>query len=402
MSDRLLMRLASDGSLTWLRGEGDARTAVTIEGAPPAALLAGAGEIIVLVPSEDVLLTEAKLSARSRAQLLQALPYAVEDQLLGAPEDLHFAAARNDGDQLGVAVVAKAKLQAWLDRLGDAGIRPDAMIPETLALPVATGGATVFIEDARAIVRLGAWSAFACSLHELSGWLVQAETAGGAAPLTVHDFRQAPALELPLAVAGYAQRQRDPLAFLAAGATGAPLNLLDGAFAPQHRGARGARWWRVAAMLAAAVLVLAFANLGFDLLRLARASAHMDALARDEVRKAFPDIDAAQLARVGPGQAMRGRLDRLRGGAEASGLLRVLRDIAPVLGSTTRIQTRGMEYRNGTLELSLRAPDVGALDRVRERLATVPGLQPEVTAANPGADGVDGRIRIAGGHGGSR
>jgi general secretion pathway protein L len=142
------------------------------------------------------------------------------------------------------------------------------------------------------------------------------------------------------------------------------------------------------------VIVLAFAGLGADVLRLQRLSSALDAEAQDTLRKAFPDLDAAQLARSSPAQLMRGRLERLGGVAESSGLLRVLAAVAPVLGTTTRMQTRGMEYRNGTLELSLRVSDVAALDGIRERLAGVPGLKAEVTAANPGADGVDGRIRI--------
>ena len=412
MSDRLLLRLSSDGGLTWLRQAGGARVAAASgSGVPPAAVLAEAEQIIVLVPGEDVLLTEVKLSARNRAQLLQALPYAVEDQLLSPVEDLHFAAAQTRGEQVGVAVVAKSRMRAWLERLREEGIRADVLLPESLALPLAPDSATVVIEDARAIVRLAPWSAFACTLGELPAWLQQAQAAQMLRPLEVHDFRAAPALVLPVPVAAYLERQRDPLAlfasaFDAADAASKPgagrgsvagtqaINLLDGEFGVSHRQARGARWWRIAAALAAAVVVVAILDLGADVLRLSRASARMDALAQQAVHAAFPEIDAAQLARVSPGQLMRGRLERLGGGAQSSGLLRVLAQIAPVLGSTTRTQTRGMEYRNGVLELALRAPDVAALDSVRERLTTVPGLQPAVTAANPGADGVDGRIRI--------
>ena len=57
----------------------------------------------------------------------------------------------------------------------------------------------------------------------------------------------------------------------------------------------------------------------------------------------------------------------------------------------------GFEFRNGTLELSLTAPDVPTLDLLRERLATLPGLKVELTAANPSENGVEGRIRIVGG-----
>jgi len=399
MSDRLLLRLAPDGGLTWLRLSGAAAPGTSVAGAPPASVLAGAGEVVVLVPAEDVLLTRARLTARNRAQLLQALPYAVEDQLLSPVEDLHFAAAKDGGESIGVAVVAKNRLRGWLERLAEAGVQPDSVIAESLALPPST----VLVEEGRAIARLGDGSAFACAPADLADWLVHA---GVDESLSVYDFRAAPAAALAIPGARYHARQRDPLAFLAgalpAQQAGA-INLLEGEFASLHRAERGARWWRFAAMLAAAVLVLAVVDLGFEVLQLSRASARIDTLAGEAVRKAFPDVDAAQLARLSPEQLMRGRLDRLRGGAESSGLLRVLTQIAPVLGSTTRIQTRGMEYRNGLFELSLRAPDVAALDSVRERFAAVPGLKVEVTAANPGADGVDGRIRIgsADGRGGT-
>ncbi|MEO5561240.1 MAG: type II secretion system protein GspL, partial [Dokdonella sp.] len=121
MPDRLLLRLASDGSLTWLRQSASARSPAASEaGTPPASVLADRGEIVVLVPAEDVLLTEVKLSARNRAQLLQALPYAIEEQLLGSIEEQHFAAAQGSGDTFGAAVVAKEKMRAWLARLAEA------------------------------------------------------------------------------------------------------------------------------------------------------------------------------------------------------------------------------------------------------------------------------------------
>lgn len=390
MPDRLYLRLAADGGLSWLRQAAGVREPVSSPGAPPASALAAAAEVVVAVPSEDVLLTEVGLSARNRTQLLQALPYAVEDQLLAPVEDLHFAAADVQGGRVGVAVVAKERLRGWLQHLEQAGIRPDRMLPDSLALPLADDRATALIEGGRATVRLKPWSAFACALDELPGWLAQLRAE--LAPLEVHDFRAQPALALAAPVAAYHERRRDPLAFLAA-ANAAPINLLDGEFAPRHRRAGGARVWRIAAVAAAAALVLAVANLGLEVLQLSRSDAHLQTQAADALRKAFPDVDAAQLARMSPEQLMRGRVERLRGGAESGGLLTLLGRLAPVLGSSTRIQTRGMEYRNGGFELALRAPDVAAVDGVRERLAAA-GLQAEVTAANPGPEGIDGRIRI--------
>jgi general secretion pathway protein L len=397
MPDRLLLRLAADGSLTWLRQPRGGAPGPAQSGAPAAAVLAAADDVIVLAPGEDVLVTQATLAARSRAQLAQALPYAVEDQLLAPVEDLQFAACADEGDRHTVAVVARATLRAWLDRLAADGIRPDALLPETLALPASRERATVMLDGTRALARLAPSSALACGIGELPQWLAQAASVSALTPLDVHDFRAAPALALPVDVDAYHERARDPLAFLARGVASVPLNLLTGEFAPRHRAAGAPRTWRIAAALAAGVAVLALAGLGADVLRLDRASAALDARAQAVLREAFPDLEPAQLARASPAQLMRGRLDRTAGAADAGGLLRLLAAVAPVLGTTTRMQTRAMEYRNGTLELGLRAPDVAALDGVRERLAGLPGLKAEVTAANPAADGVDGRIRVSGG-----
>ena len=49
-------------------------------------------EVIVVVPARDVLLISAQLPKMNRSRLLQALPFALEEQLIDDVEDLHFAA----------------------------------------------------------------------------------------------------------------------------------------------------------------------------------------------------------------------------------------------------------------------------------------------------------------------
>jgi len=200
---------------------------------------------------------------------------------------------------------------------------------------------------------------------------------------------------LPVPVAAYHERQRDALAFLAANPGAAPLNLLDGEFAARRRRRNDAgRVWRIAAALAAVVAGLAVLSLGAQVWTLSRESARLDAAARDAVTKAFPDLDAKIFDRLTPAQLVLSRVDR-GGATPSSGTLGVLERIGPILASgSTRIQLRALDFRNGVLELALRAPDLNALDLVRERIAMLPGVKAELTAANPGADGVDGRIRV--------
>ena len=48
------------------------------------------GALVVLLPSTDILLSTAKIPSRRRQQVLQALPYSLEEQLIEAPEQLKY------------------------------------------------------------------------------------------------------------------------------------------------------------------------------------------------------------------------------------------------------------------------------------------------------------------------
>ena len=396
MPDRLILRLDPAGGLTWLRQSVDGRMlSSSQQGAPPAAVLDSAGEILVLVPAEDVLLIETRVNARSAAQLRQAVPFAVEDQLLGAVEDQHFAIQTTDEDKVGVAVVARTQLQGWIDLLAAAGVRADAILPESLALPVSVESATAMIDGGRVLLRLDRWSAMACSTADLADWLAQVRAAGIDRTIAAHDFDGDVDATRSAELASYQGGQHDPLAFLARNLQKVPINLLSGGFASGHRQARGTRWWRRVAAMAAALVVLAFVHRGIEVYQLGQSLARVDTAMSDSLLKTFPDLGVAERSRA-PQSVMRDRLERLRGGSETSGFLRLLGQIAPVLGRTTRTQMRGLEFRNGILEVGLRAPDVATLDSMREQFSAIPGLSAEVTASVPADSGVDGRIRIRG------
>src|ERR1051325_5222716 len=92
MSERLLVRLQPDDSLSWLTQDAAGRAlSGTNTGAPPAEIVARARRIVALVPAEKVLLLETPRLAAQRAQFLKAVPFALEDQLASPVEELHFA-----------------------------------------------------------------------------------------------------------------------------------------------------------------------------------------------------------------------------------------------------------------------------------------------------------------------
>jgi general secretion pathway protein L len=394
MPDRLLLRLHSDGSLSWLAQDAGGRTlSAANAGVPPAQALARSAHVAVLVPAEEVVLLAAPAVARNRSQLAKALPFAIEERLASPVEDLHIALpGRVDADTIGVAVVARATLRRWLETLAAEGIEPDVLVPETFALPVPESGATLMLDGTRALLRSDAQQASVCDVASLAAWLAAAAPAA----LEVFDFRAAPALELPVNVLRYHERQRDPLAFFAAHLPPQPaLNLLQGEFAPRHRHLPAMRLWRIAALLAGAALLLGSVHATADWMRNAAESRRLDEAMHDVLQQTFPRLGAVA---GDPRQLMQSELARLRGNGDDTGVLHILGQVAPVLGSASRVAVKGIEYHNATLELSLRAPDVETLDLVRQRLSVLAGIRAEVTStttSEKAEGGVEGRVRVS-------
>ena len=383
MSSRLLIRINPDDSLSWLLPSDGTRG----NGAPPKDLLAAADEVAVLVPGESVLLIRAELPPGNRSKLSRVLPFALEDRLLDDVETLHFALGDRHADGWwGVAVVARERLDAWLQGLAGAGITADVLIPDTLAVPHTGEGTTVLLEPSRCVVREGRETGFVCAPEQLQAWLPTSgdfdlwpteSSVSGFMPAHGQGQLHPPAVALDVFARGV-------------GETPSP-NLLQGDFAPRHRRAPQRRLWRIAAMFAAAAVLVGLAGQAIDVLRLRVASQEADAAIARSYADMFPDSPPVP----DPVARVRSELQRLGGGTDDHGMLSLLSRMAPILASHDfRLHMLGLEYRNASLELSVQAPDLGNLDQLRERLATLPGISVELTAATPGEKGVEGRLRI--------
>lgn len=385
MNDRLLIRIKADGALSWW----DARRGTRGEGTPPAAVLASGGQVLVLVPGEDVLLIHASLPPGSPARLAQVLPYALEDQVLDDVESLHFVAGpqREDG-QHAVAVVARERMQAWQDVLGAAGIAADRMVPDFLAVPLDGGKACALLDGEHCLVRLAADKGFACATEQLPNWL------GTGLDLDLIPVTASAEPQVPAGYDWQVLRSMSALDALSAGTElDSGLNLLSGAFAPHHRRAPQRRLWRLAAIFAGAAIVVGLVGQVTSVLRLQAANSEAETAIEQRYADLFPDSPPVP----DPVARVRSELTRLGGISQGQGLLGVLSQAAPILASHDfRLDVLGMEYRNNTLELSVHSTSLSSLDQLRERLATLPGLQVELTAATPGADGLDGRISMTG------
>src|SRR5437660_653737 len=117
--------------------------------------LAPAEEVVVWTPAAETLFLRARLPTRSAAKIVQALPFALEEQLIEPPESLHFAFAHEADGALAVAVTRRERMESWLAALAAAGLAPTRLAPVTLSLPLADRAWTLSFVDGAIVLRGG-------------------------------------------------------------------------------------------------------------------------------------------------------------------------------------------------------------------------------------------------------
>ncbi|HEY6240264.1 MAG TPA: type II secretion system protein GspL [Burkholderiales bacterium] len=327
--------------------------------------LAPAEEIVVWTPAAETLLVRAKLPTRSASKIAQALPYALEEQLIEPPERLHFAFAQEADGALAVAVTSRERMDRWLSALAAAGLPPTHLAPVSLSLPLADRAWTLAFAGGEIALRSGPRAGLGGSIEsQAPAWLhaALAEARGESsapqrillvdAPAEIDSAAWSAALGLPV----------EPMRRGEGAVPAAPLNLLQQRYAQRGRGSTLWRAFVPAAALLAAWLVVALAFDAVEWARLSRAARAADEDMRALLVKSFPETRAI----LDPAEQMRRGLEDLsvRSGAAGPGdLLSLLARVAPAVESRVRVQS--IEYTDRSLLIRFVAtePDSESLAR---------------------------------------
>jgi len=368
-----------------------------------AAAEARGSRVTVLVPGVEVLLARAAVPILNRQRLLKAVPYALEDQLAADVETLHFAVGRpDDAGQPAVAVVARERMDEWLGALRAAGINPNVLSPDTLAIPWRENTWSVLALGERALVRTGAQDGFAAEAESLNALLrLQLDAAGEAPPESIElygESEEGSGMSQELAGLGIALSEHTGgeggLPWLVEGITDrAQINLLQGGYAPEERLVQVLRPWRAAAALLGIWLAVAMAGSFLETWRLERESQALAEQIRSVFSEAFPEIKRVVRPRV----QMERELDALRKeqGSDGSGFLTLLAAAAKGLQGVNGVDIQGLQYRQGRLELDVTLASMSGLDPLRQSLEQAGNLDAQVSARS--REGVvEGKVRITG------
>lgn len=397
--DNFLLRLKRDMTAGWCpAGAAERVMHGTLVDAGQAA---AAQRVTVLVPTDAVALLTARIPTRQRQRLRQALPYALEEQLAADVETLHFAAGRGSGDNVPCAVIDRELLRGWLGALEDAGIKPERMLPDVLALPRSAGEWIVLAEADGILLRHSEHRGLACDAATLPHLLPLLLQQQGDAPTRLRLYAAGADDSVRETVQPWCDAQNielqhhvlngDALTLLATQPLPADaLNLLQGEFSRREQTRQLWRPWRAAAALLLALLLLQGGMAGARYLELSREDQRLAGQIEQVYRDAFPEAQRVVNAPV----QMEQKLAELRRGSGGQELHRLLLHAAPKLRDSG-VSLRALNYNPGVLDIELNAPDLQTLDRFKQALDSGP-LRAEIAAADSSGGAVAGRITLRG------
>lgn len=410
MSESLIIHLRDGAQPQWLVCNSDGQIVVKpVSGElAQATAMAPGRRVAVILPANEALVTDCEAPAKSAAKLAQVIPYALEERVADEIENLHFALGDRDPNsgRVPVVVIERARLDARLAELHSAGLMVNAVYSEASLLPAAPGQMIALLEgdtltlrtsDAPPLVMpaLSIDDAFEIALAGLS-----APVAGLEAPLpgllvyAGHDEWQAHQHTVD------AWRERftgvktqllpqGPLGLLApAAASGEAVNLLQGPLAVSSPLEQGWRAWRVAAILAGVLLCLHLGSRYFELHRLQKSEAALNASIEDAFRAAMPGTQNASDARRRVAQ----RLSEIRSGGGGA-LLPALAALAAARNAAPSTTIEGINFREGVLDLRVIAPDAASLDAIGQQLRAA-SWQADIKDLTASGDNYRGRLQI--------
>jgi len=406
MSETLVIRLraADEAPASWLIVDGNGARSGPVQSGPVADALGSAHgrRVVALLPGSEITLAEPELPVRGGARLVQAVPFALEEQLATDVEALHFAVgARADG-VVGtpVAVVSRATFERWLAQFDAAGLELSAAYADTAAVPAAGAGCTLLLDGSQLYVRRPDGLPYLLDAEPLEAALdlaLSRSTAGGEAGEHVTFYTSTAEYERHRnLIEGLRERTATlqvkllpdgPLPLLAPQAAGgAGVNLLQGTYAPRSSLRTRMREWRLPAALAAAVALVFVGGQGALWWKQGRAEQALDAQIAEIFAQALPGQPV-----VDPRAQMQGALGG--GAAAGGGLLPAMTVIAQAMSQAPAARLRSMSFRNNVIELNLTVPSIESLDGIKQGMNR-DGFTAEIQSANPNGPVVDGRLQL--------
>ncbi len=348
--------------------------------------------VVGVVPGGDVTCRQVAIPSRSRAKVVEALPFALEESLSEDIEHLHFALFNwTAGKDATVAIVARSRMDSWMDVCKEAGLKLDALVPDYLLLPqhpqtrfsIAKTGA-----DDMLLVRDSKTSGLVLDQASLTDWWGEVGDPNAAVAVNDDSIAQA------LITHGGVNINRWDMGtrldeWLALNATPSSANLLQSAYPPTREAEKRVPLWPAAAMVLLALCI----KLGSDTVEYFQLRAQERDLNQKIVQvltTTFPDIKRV----VNPRLQMERRIAEVKSGYTGRGDFPILLGVvAKVLGSAGAT-LEDVNFKDNTMVITCTTRNFAMLDQLRRAFDGVSGVKVELESSGAREKQVSAKFRL--------
>jgi general secretion pathway protein L len=418
MSEFLVIRIGdkADQPAQWIAvdSSGARRSELQTGFLAEAAADVGDRELIVLVPSAEVLTTSVDIPVKG-AKLQAALPYALEEYLADDIDDLHFAAGtRRASGRTPVSVVSHENMATWRLMLAEAGLHPSAIVADSYGLARIPGTISLLTADNQVFVNDGAnielvmqgvspGDALAAIGALDNGVTVDGK--GGEAT------NQLPRHVLVYCAAGEEERyQHDWIAMrqeldsvdvkiLPDGAmprlavtvaTGAGINLLQGKYAAKKAYSGMFRPWKFAAVLLLTFTLVGIGAKAVDYYLLTKQASELRQMFNDEYRQIVPGASETD----DPDRVVESLRRRAGNTGATPVFLQSLEHLSRAMLQNREAKLQAISFRAGIIDLRITAPNVATLDQIERAIDESGRFTASIQSTDQDGDRVSSRMQI--------
>lgn len=359
--------------------------------------------VLLAIPNDDVVLTSVKIPSKSKKQLLQAVPFALEDTLAEDVEDLHFAIQQNASkDKTQVAIINRKLLDNYLDLLRNNGITTHFVLPHVLiqtnkkdAWSILQNDSDKTDEDENSDdnntivnVRLSDFYGFSCNQALLEPFIQQVET-----DKPKYLLSNIPAEELPEELQDLPYESIDSTkVFYESASSALELSLQTGFVSKKKTSNVNWKAWQPTLAIASFLIATWVGIFGWQNTVLQKQRSQLGKSINNVFTSTFPKSRL-----VDPPQQMKSKLARLKknAGSTVSSPLPLIADISPLLKEYKDLALSEIRYKDKKLELIIQAPNLTRLEKFKKDAVKKAGLHVVISSSTTTANKVNATLVIS-------
>lgn len=358
-------------------------------------------KVYLLLDASFVSIDSLNIPSNNRSKQLQAIPFAMEDDLAEDIDDTHFAIGKNDSDnRLPVIAINCQRLQDILELFAKYGITPEVVSADSLALPGTPEKWCILLDKERVLIKTGHTQAHCCDQENLPTILNAIVEQADNPPSLTSLYHKADD-ELPEDLLAQCNLETHPKTF-----QNHPLevfvqhlnnthelNLLQGEFAPKRESSLG--WllpWKAAAILAFVWISLHLTYASIISHQLSADNLELSRQIEREFKRAVPEARKMTNMQKRVERKLKD-LKSTSGSHSETGFLKLLDKTASILVGQKSIDIKAAVYRNNYIDIDLSSKSLQEIEQLKTKLDKVPGIT-SVLSTTVEKQSVKGRLRL--------